>query len=208
MPNWVKTQICFRSEDKENLINFINSITTETTNDTKTKKCFDFNKIIPEPQTPQECPEKFIIHNEIEARSRCLVYDEKDPKRWFDWYNWHNAFWGTKWNAYYTTIHDIVYTDGKNRYEITVDFETAWSFPVPIFEKLIGMCLQKNISFITKYSEEQLSQYGGKIIITPERKEMIDFEPYSDEMEEVALELWGYSWKDYEESDEDEKEVN
>lgn len=44
------------------------------------------------------------------------------------WHGWSNEFWGTKWNAY-----DIVIEDGQ------ICFDTAWSTPVPIIQKLSKM---------------------------------------------------------------------
>jgi hypothetical protein len=43
------------------------------------------------------------------------------------WYEWSNANWGTKWNAYeINRISDTV-----------IKFQTAWSMPAKWFEKLI-----------------------------------------------------------------------
>ena len=50
-------------------------------------------------------------------------------KPWFDWYEWHNDYWGTKWNAYdsYTII---------KKSSVQFVFSTAWSAPAPIYSKL------------------------------------------------------------------------
>lgn len=45
-----------------------------------------------------------------------------------DWYDWDNANWGTKWNACDSSV-DL--ENGK------VDFETAWSYPKPIIDKIL-----------------------------------------------------------------------
>lgn len=42
------------------------------------------------------------------------------------WYEWANAYWGTKWNAWDTSIID----------NNTIEFTTAWSPPDPIFLEL------------------------------------------------------------------------
>ena len=47
------------------------------------------------------------------------------------WYDWCCANWGTKWNAY-----DIAAFDEDSD---TITFETAWSAPHPILEKLSQM---------------------------------------------------------------------
>lgn len=46
------------------------------------------------------------------------------------WYEWRPKFWGTKWNAYGVDLRDAA--PGR----FVFKFETAWSFPEPIFRKL------------------------------------------------------------------------
>lgn len=45
-----------------------------------------------------------------------------------DWYGWDLANWGTKWNSF-----DF----GANPLDLTVEFDTAWSCPHPIIDKLV-----------------------------------------------------------------------
>lgn len=44
------------------------------------------------------------------------------------WYPWSIDHWGTKWGAYRLSVLDDA--------PLTFKFETAWSFPTPVFEKL------------------------------------------------------------------------
>lgn len=46
------------------------------------------------------------------------------------WYEWSTEHWGTKWNAY--DYAERFTEPGK----FVFKFETAWAFPLPIFEKL------------------------------------------------------------------------
>lgn len=95
------------------------------------KKHFDFNKIIPEPESATECVEKygtFYLDSVDEQGHSLKCLDHSEGKPWFDWYGWHREFWGTKWNAFCTEIID----------DNTVQFETAWSSPEPIFRVLSG----------------------------------------------------------------------
>ena len=46
-----------------------------------------------------------------------------------DWYGWCNANWGTKWSSFR-------YEEIEGESTFTFRYETAWSFPFPIFEKL------------------------------------------------------------------------
>ena len=43
-----------------------------------------------------------------------------------DWYDWNIAMWGTKWNAY----------DTRRESDSILLFETAWSAPHPVIERL------------------------------------------------------------------------
>lgn len=45
------------------------------------------------------------------------------------WYDWANANWGTKWNA-----GSVELEEADN--QLTYRFDTAWSFPEPVFEAL------------------------------------------------------------------------
>ncbi|HKD36266.1 MAG TPA: hypothetical protein VKB78_05680, partial [Pirellulales bacterium] len=47
------------------------------------------------------------------------------------WHEWCSDHWGTKWNAY-----DAGVTNNEDG-SLHVNFDTAWSFPFPIFEKLV-----------------------------------------------------------------------
>jgi hypothetical protein len=51
----------------------------------------------------------------------------------YDWYDWSVENWGSKWNSY---RFEIKYEDND---QLSFHFDTAWSFPTPIFEKLAGM---------------------------------------------------------------------
>lgn len=46
------------------------------------------------------------------------------------WYSWAVANWGTKWNSYsFEIVHD-------RRDKLEIMFNTAWSFPEPVFRKI------------------------------------------------------------------------
>lgn len=66
--------------------------------------------------------------------------EEVEGRPWFDWYTFHNKYWGTKWNAYdgYTKI-------GKT--QITLVFSTAWSFPTPIARQLTKLGYDLELRF-------------------------------------------------------------
>jgi len=48
------------------------------------------------------------------------------------WYEWSIANWNTKWNACYPEVTEL--DDGS----VHVKFDTAWTFPFPIFERVVA----------------------------------------------------------------------
>ena len=133
MPNWCYNDISVRGTEQQ-IKDFISKYDLVFGEN----KSFDFNKIIPEPRTLEECPKKYIRHDSDHI-------EELEDKPWFNWYDWHCDFWGTKWNAC-----DVV-IDGDERH-VFISFSTAWCEPKPIF-----MALKKqnpNLKFGFDYTEE------------------------------------------------------
>jgi len=70
-----------------------------------------------------------------------------------DWYDWSCKNWGTKWNAYdYMEGTDYSQNDD-------LQFETAWSAPHPVIEKLSQMFPE--IAFEHKWADEDISVNCG-----------------------------------------------
>ncbi len=58
------------------------------------------------------------------------------------WYEWSVKHWGTKWNAYSIT-------GGRTQsYEAVIHFETAWSPPMPVLDKLAEMFPKAHLRLI------------------------------------------------------------
>ena len=171
MPNWVKNRIEFECKDKKVLEDFINSIST--------KGEIDFNKIIPEPKTKKDCNPKYILKPDANI--------EPNPdKPWLNWYEWNCDNWGCKWNSCYAKTTGNVIT-----------FDTPWSPPEPIIDKLAKMCMPLGINFEFLWAEEQLTQYGGFARLNGNDYYSCQYESYSDDLKDVCKELWGYSWEDF-----------
>jgi len=68
-----------------------------------------------------------------------------------DWYQWSIANWGTKWNAY------DQYIISENEFS----FDTAWSMPFPIFEKLSSMFPE--LTIIVTYADEDIGSNCGRL---------------------------------------------
>jgi hypothetical protein len=100
----------------------------------------DFNSIIPMPDDVY--------------RGNLGVQEEKKYPGQQNWYGWSLANWGTKWNASDTA-----------RESNCVKFNTAWSFPEPIFRKLVEMFPDDEIVFA--WADENLGSNVGYAIHNP-----------------------------------------
>ena len=61
------------------------------------------------------------------------------------WYDWSCANWGTKWNAY---------DDYLDEPTSQIFFNTAWSCPISVLDKLAEICYEHNVSFSGKWADE------------------------------------------------------
>lgn len=68
-----------------------------------------------------------------------------------DWYSWSIANWGTKWNAY-----SIREEDDK------IFFDTAWSTPTPIIEKISNMF--PDVTITIQFADEDFGFNCGEVV--------------------------------------------
>ena len=99
------------------------------------EECIDFEKIIPMPAN--------IFRGS-------LGQEERKKYGSNNWYDWSCDNWGTKWNAYSS------YCDVD-----TIEFDTAWSCPLPVLDKLAEICYEYNISFTGKWADEDRGHNVG-----------------------------------------------
>ena len=66
------------------------------------------------------------------------------------WYDWRIEKWGTKWGAY-----DIYASDNE------IEFDTAWSCPFGILDKLAEICKEFNVGFVGKWADEDCGHNVG-----------------------------------------------
>lgn len=71
-----------------------------------------------------------------------------------NWYEWSIQNWGTKWNAYGFGDRDT---------NDTIYFETAWSAPLPVLEKLAEKFPDVIIDF--KWADEDTGTNTGHIVV-------------------------------------------
>lgn len=81
------------------------------------------------PESVKNAPSKFPLTPE-EAE---ICGKAKAETGYSDWYDWSVAKWGTKWNSY--GYEERTRSPG----EFSFRFDTAWSFPEPVFMTLTDM---------------------------------------------------------------------
>lgn len=86
--------------------------------------------------------------NELYKQGRQYVYNQ-DNYGFKTWYDWRLCYWGTKWNA----------CDSLRCGDIEVFFNTAWSFPEPLFKKLCELFPEEDITFFG--DNEDGTEYDG-----------------------------------------------
>ena len=173
MPNWCENKLIIRGK-KEDLVNFLKKHYV-VANQSHYEDYLDFNTIIPEPSTKEECDSEYVL-----PTPKVHVIGVADDERsWFDWYSWHCNKWGTKWNstnAFACEPEDIL---SENLTEITIWFDTAWSPCRPIIYRLIIM--YPELLFEYKYFEPGML-FGGFISYDDEH---IYYEHYIEDFEEL-----------------------
>ena len=90
----------------------------------------DFDKII-------QMPDNIFRGN--------LGQEERELYGKNNWYDWSCSHWGTKWNAYGISF------DSENN---IIEFNTAWSCPLPVLDRLAEMCYEYGVSFTGKWADE------------------------------------------------------
>ena len=120
-----------------------------------------------------------------------------------NWYDWCCDNWGTKWNAC------DVFCEWLSDYELSYTFNTAWSAPYGVFEKIAED--YPDISFEVLYADEDIGSNCGTITFNSNGDpELVYWEPNNRKSAVAfALEVRGYEGddiEDYFDEDEDEDE--
>lgn len=99
------------------------------------------------------------------------------------WYDWCVNNWGTKWNACNTYINEC---------EDCIEFETAWSAPIPIYQKMAE--IHPDLDFSVRWADEDIGANAGFVEHTGETDGDFQYSYYdfqSKDAYETAFELWG-----------------
>lgn len=164
MPNWCENDLTITgsAEDVEKVLAFIQT----PASDDKDERIFDFNKVIPYPDNFKELDAKAAEYQEEAAnaisgenlRSIREKYGMEPDEVFFkDGYNsggyeWCKDNWGTKWHACNAREFSFVKAGKEKKAGIAkFTFDTAWSPPLPIVEKLGAMFT--SVSFNLEFFE-------------------------------------------------------
>lgn len=143
----------------------------------------DFEKLIPPPAN--------IFRGNLGADEKKYCEENNIP----NWYDWNRENWGTKWNASYGELRPSKQGDST-----VLFFETAWSLPVPILEKIEQMLVNEFIG-LEIYGEFIEEGYGiaGVILMDKDGGEIsemdIEFDQESDEPTIKFFDQDGYEFK-------------
>lgn len=88
---------------------------------------FNFETIIPRPDSVAKTVSCNVLTPQQQA-DQDAAFAETGFR---DWYSWACHNWGTKWNSYCGKIQERA--EGRLKFR----FQTAWSFPEPIFDALL-----------------------------------------------------------------------
>ena len=148
MPNWCNNRVTVFSDDTESV--------------KKIKEIFEskdsvFGKIIQEPdwkRLPNEKGEfpKVKQHFGKDGQLMFETHEFPDGKNDDRWYHWNISNWGTKWDA---SNVDIAYSDES---QIEITFDTAWSPPEPICNRLREMFDDIHVSW---FYDEPGMEFAG-----------------------------------------------
>lgn len=180
MPNWCTNYVRLRPNTVENGEKLIEGL--------KAEKMFQTLCPMPEEYNNTTSP------NGDPELSRKLT----EKYGYADWYDWCVGNWGTKWDAC-ELFYDI---DGD---EITVSFDTAWSPPTDLYDKLVAEGWQvyatyheSGMGYVGEYSDGFDECYDYSNMSADEVEETIP--DYLDEEYNISNDM--REWED------DENEVD
>ena len=208
MPNWVHNTLIVREGDPQRVWNVIHG-----RRDGNHGSVFSFNRLIPMPSDILNCGEigtksgladkiiasrpsfieddEYFIVDQYKKECEKLRYDyrevfqlgmlrKKNREKYghADWYDWSCANWGTKWDAC-----DAVFSQKPEHGDKVLWFDTAWSRPDPVMEKLFAMFPEHEFEYLSDSVENDDWSTdivrGGKIVEHKEgHYDYEDIKPY------------------------------
>lgn len=167
MPNWIATTLHIKgtTEQVATLRKFVASDGLP----------FDFNKIIPMPETFKKYDttnhangaqlrlgehvsydkDSPIVTPELIEEYKAATREQAEKYGVVGWYDWRRRYWGTKWKAVDVTLNEATDSD-----ELVYTFDTAWSFAEPVVRALSEIFPDVTIEFV--YADEDRGYNTGR----------------------------------------------
>lgn len=208
MPNWVHNTLIVKKGDPQQVWDALRG-----RRDGDHLTPFTFNRLIPMPTGIRNCGEtgtksdladeiigskpafveddEYFIVDQYKTKCEKLRYDYREVFRLgmlrkknrekyghADWYDWSRANWGTKWDACNAGLSPKPEHGGK-----VLWFDTAWSRPDPVMEKLFAMFPEHEFEYLSDSVENDDWSTdivrGGKIVEHKEgHYDYEDIKPY------------------------------
>ena len=204
MPNYVRHNVVIRG-NKEDIARCYEQIT-------KGEDGFSFNNIIPMPESLHVTSgsisyiaEKWAKASEQERKEIEAKKTDKEMAQihqiadniakygYPTWYEWSIDKWGTKWDAC-EVVPDGGVDCECDEEEININFDTAWSTPVPVFKELSRQF--PDLVIYVEYADEDMGCNCGTYALF---KGDIQTEESRDY--EFACDIWGIDPEPEEEED-------
>lgn len=107
--------------------------------------------------------------------------------------DWAREHWGTKWDAY----------NCERLNDTSVSFQTAWSTPLPVFEKLSSI-FPDDVIYV-EYADEDLGNNCGSLALSGGAiQEEVDSQSLDNPQDFAAQLVYGMSYAELEKQYEDE----
>lgn len=180
---------------------FVEAVKTKDTN-------LDFNGVVPMPdeilnttspvriQTQDEIDKIWADWNKKKEDGKLDAWQLKEGKPWGlgitqeksdellakygfnNWYNWANANWGTKWNAY--DVGEWSIDEGGNGYgRATIYYETAWNPVTRLWLKVSKD--YPTLEFFHEFADEGGGFLGDETIVNGEITSQNEYDWHSDD---------------------------
>lgn len=130
MPNWCKNNLRIYSNG-EKVLEVLELLKDENGEMT-------FRKFMP---MPKELEDTVAPSSDDEK----AIAERRKKYGAADWYEWHNKYWGCKWDAQDSNFH-------KEGDDWVVSFSTPWGPPIPFLEKLSEKF--NKMTFVLQYADE------------------------------------------------------
>ncbi len=138
------------------------------------------------PNKPPRINGKEVLPNSVEYKAWQANTNRLIEAYGYDnWYEWCLQHWGTKWNTYECDM------DTPTENTIACNFQTAWSLPDPIFEKMAK--LYPTLEFEMTCVEES-GYFSGYISIIEGEVDDSTVTDDEEQWKNLATEILGYEF--------------